>query len=550
MDEPSRPAPWRNPLAAWHGAREVDEVPTTTWRDPLAVWRAERGFKARLYRIGRLRFFYKFKAHGEALWHRTRYWPTRRRVLDVRGGYNPKTLAAEKTIRDKRPLYWLGAFALMFALPLFVPESAANTLYTAAAIFGIYGAINLCWTLVIGTAGIYSLATYSIVGAAAYGTAYGSIHFGWPWWVLPFAGLPIGLVFGLLIALPATRLDGFYYALLTLGLNELCRTYVLQSRAFGSATGGLYGAQGYIPDSLDSEHQLLLGYYACLALMLAALALYRAINGRRLGRILRMAPEQKEAFAEACGIDYRRARIQVFMISSAALGLIGGFYAAHFRGASPTLFSIDTVALGLAMLMIGGMQRAEGAVLGTFIVVGLHHGLVGWGPARLILIGLIMLAVVLFLRGGLFGIKPQFRAWRDKKKSEFRSSRTEKGGEMLPEEATETFDKDHIYYQRFDKLQRDFLKTLVTPEVIEEHRQRPLGQHSEALERLMMYFRRHPQTDKYAIEVLEPFKAYRIVALSGHRGVAPHEVEEKIYPSTEAAYHGVFLRRVQDLLET
>ena len=36
----------------------------------------------------------------------------------------------------------------------------------------------------------------------------------------------------------------------------------------------------------------------------------------------------------------------------------------------------------------------------------------------------------------------------------------------------------------------------------------------------------------------------------GHRGVAPHEVEEKIYPSTEAAYHGVFLRRVQDLLET
>ena len=545
-DTPSR-ARWRNPLKGWQPAREVDDVPTAEWRDPR---HAPGHYEVELFPIGRYRFFHKFRAHGQRLWHRTRYWPTSCRVLDVRGCYNPKTAAAEKTIRDKRPLYWLTAFACLLALPLAVPDSAANTLYTAAAIFGIYSAINLCWMLIIGTAGISSLATYSVVGAAAYGTAYCSIHFGMPWWSLPLLGVPIGLVFGLVIALPATRLDGFYYALLTLGLNELCRTYVLQSKVFGSATGGLYGAQSYIPDTLSADGQLLLGYYASLALLVLALALYRAVNGRRLGRILRMAPEQKEAFAEACGIDYRRARIQVFLLSSMALGFIGGFYAAHFRGASPSLFSIDTVALGLAMLMIGGMQRAEGAVLGTFIVVGLHHGLVSWGPLRLILIGLIMLAVVLFLRGGLFGIKPQFRAWRDKKKSENRSTRSVKGGEMLPEEATETFDKDEIYRRRFDKQQRDFLKTLVTPEVIEEHRRQPLGQHSEALERLLMYFRRHPQQDKYAIEVLEPFKAYRIVALSGHRGVAPHDVEEKIYASTEDAYHGVFMRRVQDLLES
>ncbi|MCC6707123.1 MAG: branched-chain amino acid ABC transporter permease [Gammaproteobacteria bacterium] len=547
MENEQASARWRNPLKGWQPAREVDEVPTDPWRNPV---HAPGRYTVKLFAIGRLRFFHKFRAHGKRLWHRTRYWPTRRRVLDVRGGYNPKTLAAEKTIRDKRPLYWLTAFACLLALPLAVPDSAANTLYTAAAIFGIYGAINLCWMLIIGTAGVSSLATYSVVGAAAYGSAYCSIHFGMPWWALPFIGVPIGLVFGLIIALPATRLDGFYYALLTLGLNELCRTYVLQSKVFGSATGGLYGAQSYIPDSLSADGQLLLGYYASLVLLVMALALYRTINGRRLGRILRMAPEQKEAFAEACGIDYRRARIQVFLLSSMALGFIGGFYAAHFRGASPSLFSIDTVALGLAMLMIGGMQRAEGAVLGTFIVVGLHHGLVGLGPLRLILIGVIMLAVVLFLRGGLFGIKPQFRAWRDKKKSENRSTRSVKGGEMLPEEATETFDKDEIYRRRFDKQQRDFLKTLVTAQVIEEHRRQPLGQHSEALERLLMYFRRHPQQDKYAIEVLEPFKAYRIVALSGHRGVAPHDVEEKIYASTDDAYHGVFMRRVQDLLES
>ena len=77
-------------------------------------------------------------------------------------------------------------------------------------------------------------------------------------------------------------------------------------------------------------------------------------------------------------------------------------------------------------------------MLGTLIVVFIDRVLVDWGPMRFVLIGTLMLLVVLFLRGGLFGIKEQFRAWRDKKKSENRSSRAEKGGEMLPEEATET----------------------------------------------------------------------------------------------------------------
>jgi branched-chain amino acid transport system permease protein len=176
--------------------------------------------------------------------------------------------------------------------------------------------------------------------------------------------------------------------------------------------------------------------------------------------------------------------------------------------------------------------------------------LISVGPIRLIIIGVIMLTVALFLRGGLFGIKAQFRGWRDKKKSENRSSRAEKGGEMLPEEATETEDKDLIYWRRYDKMQRDYLKTLVSDELIDEHRRCPLGQHSEPLERLLLYFRRQPQVDKYAIVAVEPFKAYRIVALSGHRGVAPRVVEDKTYGSQEEAYHGVFLRRVQDLLES
>jgi branched-chain amino acid transport system permease protein len=541
---------WHNPLAVWDDIDAPAEMPANDWQNPQQTWDEARPPRVKMYKVGRLRYYYKWPGHGSWTWKRTRYWPTRRRVLHIRGEYNPKTLRREKTIVDKRPIWWvLGLLAFVLA-PLIMPASLNSTLMTAGATFGIYASINLCWMLIVGTAGIFSLASYAAVGAAAYGSAYLAIHLGLPWWSLPFVGSVIGLVFGVIIALPATRLDGFYYALLTIGLNELCRVYVLQSHLFGSATGGLYGAPSYIPDAWSQESQLLLAYYATFALMLAALVLYRFINGKQLGRVLRMAPEKREAFAEATGVDFRRARILVFIISSAALGFIGGFYATHYRGASPSLFGFDTVLLGLAMLVIGGIGRSEGAVVGTLIVIGLDKALISWGPIRLILIGVIMLLVANFLRGGLFGIKAQFRAWRDKKKSEARATRAEKGGEMLPEEATETEDKDLVYWRRYDKLQRDYLKKIVTAEIIEEHRRTPLGQHSEPLERLLLYFRRAPQVDKYAIKVVTPFKAYRIVALSGFRGVAPRVVEDKLYPSPEAAYHGVFLRRVQDLLES
>ena len=99
-------------------------------------------------------------------------------------------------------------------------------------------------------------------------------------------------------------------------------------------------------------------------------------------------------------------------------------------------------------------------------------------------------------------------------------------------------------------MQREYLKTLVCEEVIEEHRNKPLGQHSEALERLLLYFRRVPQIDKYAIKRDARTRRYKIVAFSGVRGASPRLVEDTEYKSVEEAYHGVFRRRVYDLLES
>lgn len=119
---------------------------------------------------------------------------------------------------------------------------------------------------------------------------------------------------------------------------------------------------------------------------------------------------------------------------------------------------------------------------------------------------------------------------------------------MRPLEIDTSQDRELVFRERFDAHRREHLRLLITPEVIEEHRRSPWGQHSESLERLLIYIRQRPQDDEYAIRALKPFKAYQIVALSGHRGIPPRPVGEEIYSSVADADHAVFLRYIHELL--
>lgn len=91
---------------------------------------------------------------------------------------------------------------------------------------------------------------------------------------------------------------------------------------------------------------------------------------------------------------------------------------------------------------------------------------------------------------------------------------------------------------------------MICPEIIEEHRLRPLGQHSEALERVLYYFRRAPMEDKYALHHIAATDRYKIIAFSGERGVSPRVVEDKEYEHIDDAYHAIFMRRIHDLMES
>lgn len=472
---------------------------------------------------------------------------TRRHILKWRSRLNPKTLRQERLLADKKPLWWTIALVLLAASAPFLSNSAL----TVVSIFCIFSAINVLWTLIIGTAGIFSLATLAVVGIGAYCSAALNVYLGLPWPLMFLAGGLAGLVAGGLLALPSTRLDGLYYALLTMGVAEICRVFVQQLKALTPYNGSINNVVGFIPrDWALQRPGLLLGFAGAFVLLLLALLTFRIVNSERLGMLLQTAREDED-FAQAAGIDYRRARMQVFLISLAGLGVIGAFYAQFYGSISPAIFSLDQLMLLFAMIVIGGLGRAEGAVIGTAIVVLIDKGLLDLGPLRILLVAAIMLLVTLWTDNGIAGAREQFRRWRRRKQSEARARRTEKGGEVMPEEAIEIHDKQAIYYRRFDKRLRDHLKTLITPELIEEHRRAPLGRHSDGLSRVLNYFRRGDVADKYAIiRQSGQFHAYKIVAFSGVRGAPPRLVDDRTYTDINDAYHAVFLLRVNDLMES
>ena len=115
MSEASVPR-WIDPVACHYPEYGTREVETNPHLAHQVTWDETRRFGRRMFRWGGCAATTNGRAMAE-LWWRTRYWPTRRRVLNIRGEYNPKTKRREKTIVDKRPIWWTLAFAAFLLLP-------------------------------------------------------------------------------------------------------------------------------------------------------------------------------------------------------------------------------------------------------------------------------------------------------------------------------------------------------------------------------------------------------------------------------------------------
>ena len=110
---------------------------------------------------------------------------------------------------------------------------------------------------------------------------------------------------------------------------------------------------------------------------------------------------------------------------------------------------------------------------------------------------------------------------------------------------TQPADRQRIAHARFMETLKAELRRLVTEDLIEEYRRKPLGQHSDALERLLNLFRRAPS---YALYSRTPCREYQVIRLPITAGAGPAPIEDTVYTDQNAALHAVFLRHVGDLM--
>lgn len=108
-------------------------------------------------------------------------------------------------------------------------------------------------------------------------------------------------------------------------------------------------------------------------------------------------------------------------------------------------------------------------------------------------------------------------------------------------------DKDHVCRAAFDRITRSYLCQLVSDDLIEEHRRRPSGRHSEALGRILAYFRRLPPEHQYLLRRVGG--GYRIVRMAVVRNGPTDWVGDQVFATVEAGYHGIFLLKLKDMME-
>jgi branched-chain amino acid transport system permease protein len=322
--------------------------------------------------------------------------------------------------------FWAGCLAVALVLNFVVYDNAIFGGHWV--LFALYASINLMWMLVIGTAGLYSFATIGVVGSAAYigawlsgGSQAGEDLAGARSLNVVFvllATAAVGALYGAIVAAPTIRLRGIYFALFTFGLAAASRA-LIEEQSFLGQHQGLNGAARFLAqDLIATEKGRTIEFFIGLGLITFALIVFKLVDSGRLGLLLRTARES-EGVARGIGVDVVRARFGVFIISSAVLGMIGGFYTSYYGGVSLDIFDFNTLLLLFAMIVVGGLGSAKGAILGTALLLYIERTFFDLDqPAwRLIWIGIIMFAVTLATTRGLVGIPSQIHSYAQRRRA-------------------------------------------------------------------------------------------------------------------------------------
>jgi branched-chain amino acid transport system permease protein len=299
----------------------------------------------------------------------------------------------------RTPFAWAMVLVIGLALVLVLPINGylMNLLMQAST----YAIAVLGMTVVLGYTGQINIAQAAFFGIGAYGVALGTTSLGLPFFVALALGAVVAAFFGLVLGGSTLKLGGHYLAMVTISFQEIL-TLVLTN--WISVSHGPDGVAN-IPRprlgalALDtSPHYLAV----CLVFLFVAAGAVAGLKSSRLGLAMQSVRDNELA-AGVIGIDTYRVKIIAFATSAFLGGLGGGLFAGAFRYISPDQFAFDDSVVLLTMVLLGGVDAAIGAVIGTALLILLPEWLRFLKQFYLAVYGLAVILIMVFMPQGIWG---------------------------------------------------------------------------------------------------------------------------------------------------
>jgi len=291
-------------------------------------------------------------------------------------------------------LFWGSlTFLVLAALLPLVASSYQIGVLIPAFYFAVFA---MAWDLLFGFAGEVNFGPTFLVGLGAYGAGILNAQFGFGIPVCVAFGTALAVAGGVLLALPALRLSGPYFGLMTLVAVLLLQQMVT---VFASVSGGEIGLS--LPDVLSVDDHT--NYYYALGFLAISGAVLFGLSRSSAGLILQ-ACGQDPVEAGALGFNVAKHKLAAFCVSAFFSGLAGAMLVFYYGTASPGTF-ID-LAVGVQVIIaavLGGRRTIVGAVLGAIFLVVAGEVLRPLGQLSTFVVSGFALVVILLAPAGFLG---------------------------------------------------------------------------------------------------------------------------------------------------
>lgn len=227
-----------------------------------------------------------------------------------------------------------------------------------------------------------------------------------PFWFSVLAGGFVAAFFALLIALPVLRLGDDYLGIATLGFAEIIRVLIVNATPITNGSLGIKGIPNYATPMTSF-----------FWLLLTIIFMTRLINSN-FGNVLK-AIRDNEIAAKVMGIDVFRNKVLSFCIGAFFAGVGGALLGSHLSTIDPKMFNFMLTFNVLMIVVAGGLGSVTGSVIGSVVITVMLEWLRfvespisfagfqldGIPGMRMVIFSILLMAIILFRRSGLLGMR-------------------------------------------------------------------------------------------------------------------------------------------------